>query len=79
MNYISCIYFEGNETKVTLFSKENGQLKLLRAESLDSSLAFAEKPMVGASKSNGGKQNEMIKYDFVADDSTTFNQNFLQN
>ena len=78
MNYISCIYFEGNETKVTLFSKENGQLKLLRAESLDSSLAFAEKPMAGAAKSNGGKQNEMIKYDFVADDSATFNQNFLQ-
>jgi hypothetical protein len=74
---IACIYFEGNENKVALFSKEEGKLKLLKAESIDTSLAFKEnKSAVG--KSNGNKSKEAIKYDFVSDESAGFNKKYLE-
>ncbi len=52
MSKIACIYFEGNDSKVALFEQENGQLKMLKAESIDTSLAFSEQK-AGAGKSNG--------------------------
>jgi hypothetical protein len=74
---IACIYFEGNENKVALFSKEEGKLKLLKAESIDTSLAFKEKKSA-VGKSNGNKSKEAIKYDFVSDESAGFNKKYLE-
>jgi hypothetical protein len=43
MSEIVCIYFEGSDSKIALFRKENGNLKLLKAESIDTSLAFVNR------------------------------------
>jgi hypothetical protein len=79
MNNIACIYFEGNDSKIALFEKENGQLKLLKAESIDTSLAFSEQKAGTANKSNGSnKPKDKYEYNFVLEESTTFNRTFLQ-
>lgn len=79
MNKIACIYFEGNDSKVALFSKENDKLILLKAESQDTTLVFAENQANTASKSGGnGKPKETVSFDFVADDTSGFNRNYLQ-
>lgn len=76
MNRIACIYFEGNESKVALFSKEENKLRLIKAQTIDTSLAFAEKKAAG--KSNGNKSKEVITYEFVNEDLTSFNRTYLQ-
>lgn len=77
MNRIACIYFEGNESKAALFGKEGDKLTLIKAESLDTSLAFSEnKAVVG--KSNGNKTNEMYNYNFASNESAAFNRTYLQ-
>ena len=79
MNKIACIYFEGNDSKVALFSKENDKLILLKAESQDTSLVFAEKQSGAESKSGGnGKSKETVSYDFIAEETSGFNRNYLQ-
>lgn len=81
MNRIACIYFEGNDSKVALFSKEKDKLFLLKAESLDTSLTFSDNLSQKVSKSNGngnGKQKEVLNYDFVSGDTSDFNGNYLQ-
>ena len=79
MNTVACIYFEGNDSKVALFQKEKDKLVLLKAESIDTSLAFSEQKVVTANKSNGGnKQKDSYQYNFVSDETTAFNRTFLQ-
>lgn len=79
MKQIACIYFEGNDSKVTLFTKENDKLVLLKAESLDTSLAFTEKHNVAAQKSNGETNlKETIKYDFISDETSSFSRKYLE-
>lgn len=79
MNKIACIYFEGNDSKVALFTKENNKLILLKAESQDTTLIFAENKAGTATKSGGnGKTKETVSYDFVADETSGFNRNYLQ-
>ena len=79
MNKIACIYFEGNDSKVALFTKENNKLILIKAESQDTSLVFAENQTSTASKSGGnGKPKETVNYDFIAEESSGFNRNYLQ-
>ena len=80
-NNIACIYFEGNDSKVAIFKKENNQLTLIKAESIDSSMAFAEKQVgVGAAagKSNGNGSKDLYNYNVISDESTGFNRAFLQ-
>ncbi len=77
MNRIACIYFEGNESKVALFEKADDKLKLLKAESLDTSLAFSDrKTAVG--KSNGSKSKETVTYEVINDEVSGFNRSYLQ-
>lgn len=79
MNKIACIYFEGNDSKVALFQQTGTEIKLIKAESIDMSLAFNEQKAAAATKSNGGnKQKDLYNYNFVADETTTFNRNYLQ-
>ncbi len=76
MSRIACIFFEGNDSKVALFEKQNGQLTLLKAESIDTSLAFSEQR--AGDKSNGAnKQKDKYQYNFVLEESTAFNRTFL--
>ena len=76
MSKIACLYFEGNDSKVAIFEKENGQLKMIKAESIDTSLAFSEQK--AAEKSNGAnKQKDKFQYNFVLEESTAFNRTFL--
>ena len=75
MSKIACIYFEGNDSKVALFEQQNGQLTLMKAESIDTSLAFSEQK---ADKSNGAnKTNDKYQYNFVLEESSAFNRTFL--
>ena len=79
MNKIACIYFEGNDSKVAIFEQENNTLRMLKAESIDTSLAFSEQKAGAINKSNGSnKQKDSYQYNFVAEESTAFNRNFLQ-
>jgi hypothetical protein len=79
MNKVACIYFEGNDSKIALFQKVNNELVLIKGESLDSSLAFADQKTTVVGKSSGGHAlKEMYNYDFVAEDTTSFNKTYLQ-
>lgn len=79
MNKIACIFFEGSDSKVTIFEQENNTLKLLKAESIDTSLAFSDQKNLATAKSSGGDgKKDAIQYNFVTDESTTFSRTFLQ-
>jgi hypothetical protein len=83
MSKIACIYFEGNDSKVALFSKDaDNKLKLIKAESIDTSLAFSEQKAAAAEKSNksngNNKEKEKYQYNFVLEETTQFNRNFIQ-
>jgi hypothetical protein len=78
MDRIACIYFEGNESKVALFSKDDGKLKLIKAESIDTSLAFAEKKTSAVGKSNGNKAKDTYTYEVINDEVAGFNRTYLQ-
>ena len=81
-NNIACIYFEGNDSKVAVFKKENHKITLIKAESIDASLAFAEKQVgVGAgsaAKSNGNGNKDLYNYNVISDENSGFNRAFLQ-
>src|SRR5574338_386456 len=77
MNKIACLYFEGNDSKVALFQEENKQLTLLKAESIDTSLAFSEQK-AGVKSNGGGNAKDKYQYNFVLEESSTFNRTFLQ-
>ena len=52
---------------------------MLKAVSIDTSLAFVSNQAVAADKKNGSnKQKESYSYDYVNDESSKFNQTFLQ-
>jgi hypothetical protein len=77
MNKIACLYFEGNDSKVALFQEDNKKLTLLKAESIDTSLAFSEQK--AGVKSNGGSTaKDKYQYNFVLEESSAFNRTFLQ-
>ena len=78
MNKIACIYFEGNESKVALFSKENDNLKLIKAESIDTSMAFAEQQSKVINKDAPGKTQEMYNYEVLPEETAGFNKTYLQ-
>lgn len=79
MNKIACIYFEGNDTKVAIFEKDDYGLKLLKAQSIDTSLAFSEQKAGIEGKSNGSKrQKDPLQYNFVSEESSAFSKSFLQ-
>ena len=79
MNKIACIYFEGNDSKVALFTKENFKLKLLKAQSIDISLAFSEQKTETGGKSNvSKKQKESYQYNYESDEYAAFNRSYLQ-
>ena len=77
MNDVVCIFFEGSDSKIALFRKDGSALKLLKAESIDTSLAFTEQKTAAAGK-GADKTKEMYSYDFVSGDSTAFNSTYLQ-
>lgn len=76
MDRIGCIFFEGNDSKLALFEHEKGALTLLKAESIDTSLAFAEKDGSGAAAASG--QSDMYNYSLVADESSALSKSLLQ-
>src|SRR5664280_102368 len=78
MSKVACIYFEGNDSKIALFQKVNKELVLLKGESVDSSLAFADQKTTVVGKSNGGHSlKEIYNYDFVSEDAA-FSRTYLQ-
>ena len=78
MSKIACLYFEGNDSKIALFQKVNNKLILIKGESVDSSLAFADQKTTVVGKSNGGHSlKEIYNYDFVSEDAA-FNRSYLQ-
>jgi hypothetical protein len=78
MNKVACMYFEGNDSKIALFQKVNNELVLLKGESVESSLAFAEQKTTVVGKSSGGHSlKEIYNYDFVSEDAA-FNRSYLQ-
>ena len=78
MNKVACIYFEGNDSKIALFQKVKNELVLIKGESVDSSLAFADQKTTVVGKPNGGHSiKEIYNYDFASEDAT-FNRSYLQ-
>ena len=78
MNKLACLYFEGNDSKIALFQKVNNELILIKGESVDSSLAFAEQKSTVVGKASGGHSlKEIYNYDFVSEDAA-FNRSYLQ-
>jgi hypothetical protein len=78
MNKVACIYFEGNDSKIALFQKVNNELVLIKGESVDSSLAFADQKTTVVGKSSGGSSlKEIYNYDFVSEDAN-FSRTYLQ-
>ena len=77
MSKIACIYFEGNDCKVALFERGTSKIKMLKAQSIDSSMAFSEQKSTAESKASK-KQKESYQYNFVSEESAAFNRNFLQ-
>lgn len=76
MEKLALIFFEGNDSKITLFEKDNGKLKLVKAESVSASMAFAEKTAQTAITDNMG-QVEMINYESINEEAA-FNNSFVQ-
>lgn len=77
MSSVACIYFEGNDSKIALFTKENGVLKLVKGESLDTSLAFTESKADKKSKSLSS-HSEIFGIEMISEDMNTFNRSYLQ-
>ena len=77
MSSVACIYFEGNDSKIALFTKENGVLKLVKGESLDTSLAFTESKADKKSKSLSSN-SEIFGIEMISEDVNTFNRSYLQ-
>lgn len=77
MSKIACIYFEGNDSKVALFEKENNIVRILKAESIDSSLAFEEK--VAAIKSRASdKVKTSSGFTYAEDENAAFQRTYIQ-
>jgi hypothetical protein len=77
MSSVACIYFEGNDSKIALFRKEDGILKLVKGDSLDTSLAFADKKSEMKNQ-EAAKKNELFGIDIISDDVSSFNRSYLQ-
>ena len=77
MSSVACIFFEGNDSKIALFRKENGILKLIKGDSLATSLAFADKK---SDFKNEGitKKSEIIGIDTISEEMSSFNRSYLQ-
>ncbi|HZW38582.1 MAG TPA: hypothetical protein VFF33_04705 [Ignavibacteriaceae bacterium] len=77
MNKIACIYFEGNDSKIALLTRDKERVKILKAESIDMSLAFTEQSLAMDNKGNGGTKKKEI-YSYNADENSGFNKTYLQ-
>jgi len=77
MERIACLYLEGNDSKVALFNYEGGILTLLRAESIDTSLAFAEQEGAAVGKVGGNSLQEPYNYTVLAEETSTLNRTLL--
>ena len=67
MTKLACLYFEGNDSKIALFSKSKNNFKLLKAKSIESSQAFALKK--SSSNLESGSGNELLYYDTLSEEA----------
>jgi len=77
MNTIACIYFEGNDSKVALFKKDNGGIKFIKGTSIDTSLAFSEQKLVTQENKNK-KLDNVTDFEVLTDELTSYNRTYLQ-
>jgi len=77
MNTIACIYFEGKDSKVALFKKDNGVIKFIKGTSIDTSLAFAEQKL-GTQENKSKKLDSTTDFEFITADLTSYNRTYLQ-
>ena len=79
MKNIACIYFEGDDSKIALFTKKKNKITMIKAESLESTLTLSENSAMALDASNGSGQNgDYYNYDYSAEDSSGFDQTFIQ-
>ena len=74
MKKLACLYFEGNDSKIVLFSKDKNNFKLIKAKSIESSQAFANKK----SSSNSGSGDDLLYYDTLSEEALAYNNSYLQ-
>lgn len=74
MKKLACLYFEGNDSKIVLFSKEKNNFKLLKAKSIESSQAFSIKK----SSSTSGSGDDLLYYDTLSEEALAYNNSYLQ-
>ena len=77
MNTIACIYFEGNDSKVALFKKDNGEIKFVKGTSIDTSLAFAEQKL-RTQENKSKKLDSATDFEVLTDELTSYNRTYLQ-
>ncbi len=78
MEKLACLYFEGNDSKIALFETEGGNVKLVKADSIDTSLAFGEQNIAAPTSRGASGQHEIYTYDVVADETSTLTKTLLQ-
>ena len=75
MNTIACIYFEGNDSKIALFKKNDGVLEFIKGTSIDTSLAFADQK-IGSQKNKNIDENSNLE--ILTDELASYNRTYLQ-
>ena len=76
MKKLACIYFEGNDSKIVLFSKNKNSFKALKAKSIESSQAFANKKT--SSNLKGNSSTDVLYYDTLSEEALAYNNSYLQ-
>jgi hypothetical protein len=77
MNTIACIYFEGNDSKVALFKKDNDVITFVKGTSIDTSLAFAEQKL-RTQENKSKKADGAADFEILTDELTSYNRTYLQ-
>jgi hypothetical protein len=75
MNTIACIFFEGNDSKVALFKKSDGELEFVKGTSIDTSLAFADQKISGQKNKSS---SDTSSFEFLSDEVASYNRTYLQ-
>ena len=76
MKKLACLYFEGNDSKIVLFSRDKNNFKLLNAKSIESSQAFSNKK--AGLNSNTGSEDNLFYYDTLSEEAQAYNNSYLQ-
>ena len=77
MKKVACLYFEGNDSKLSIFEVDNKEIKLTKAVSIESSQAFVSRQNLAGNKDSNAN-NDVIYYDTLEEDVQAQNNAYIQ-